>query len=191
MRYAWLLLLLALPASAQEFQFDAVSNKLLPFTMSFDFNAASGNQSYDFNYGCVDNFVAVVPITNLSVTVNGAPFPFAASSMSLDGSGLGPICGGSINVLQLGSITTNYFYSEIDRAPLKSLGTYPLVTLLNYLGTGSDPVLVINGVIPGVELTDVTWTATSVPEPGTLGLLTFAFAGLLVFHGRRRVHSER
>lgn len=192
MRYAWLplLLLVALPLSAQEYQV-IITGQTAPdtgpsaaFDISFDFNALSPTQAYTSSGGCLQSFSATVPITGLSVTVGGAAFPLSGSSMSFSG---GPLTSGSCllieSYLTIGAVGQGGFIANLAGLPPSSLGTYPLVTLLQ---TQSDNG---GGGLGDMNLQDISISvepvSVGVPEPGTLGLLAFAVLGLLAVHARR------
>lgn len=191
MRYAWLSLLLALPVSGQEFQFNItgiatplsapIASNDEPFTVSFDFNASSPTQTYSFANGCLDNFTAAVPITNLSSSLGGQPYPLSASSMYFNGTTVGTgICVTSFNFLLVGGAAG--LNLEIDGPPATTVGTYPPVSLLQHFDT---PSLGYLGGSYGLDDMKISVASVSVPEPGTLGLLAFAVMSLFALRARR------
>lgn len=153
-----------------------------PFAISFTIDTRSGTQSYQFCGTLVCGFSAEnLAVTNVSAEIGGVP---ELMPTAWGGFGSGPasaifagIGGGGVGG---GHFEWGFDISSKGLSPnLNSLLTVPL----GFANDGS--------FLDGFALGPVNVSVTSVPEPGTLGLFTFAFVGLLVFHGRRRVRTER
>lgn len=146
---------------------------LVPFAVAFTVDTQSGTQSFQFCGTLMCGFRATgLTVSNLSGTINGVP--------QVMGSGGTGFASGSANVIftgfEIGNMTWDFDMGTAALAPnLRSI-------LAN--ATLSDQSA-LDGYVLDVTEIAIT-TVTSVPEPGTLGLLTFAFVGLLVFHRRRR-----
>jgi hypothetical protein len=147
-----------------------------PFVISFTIDTQSGTQSYQFCGTLVCGFSAQnLTVTNVQAEIGGVPelMPtvwggFGSGPQSAIFAGIGG-----------GDFEWGFDISSRGLSPnLNSLLTVPA----GFANDGS--------FLNGFSLGPVNVSVTSVPEPGTLGLLTFAFVGLLVFHGRRRVHAE-
>lgn len=191
MRHAWLsLLVFVLPAAAQEYQVTITgdasqgsSSTSVPFDVTFDFNALSPTQSFTSAGGCLSSFTAMVPISGLSSSIGGQSTGLSATSMSFSGGQLG---GGSCNALESNLILGSTFLLTLQNPPTTSLGTYPLVDLLQ---TGGP----ISGNFDGYNLSgvdvDLKSEPVGVPEPGTLPLITLILLGMLAVHRRRLSRS--
>jgi hypothetical protein len=179
---------------------------LLPFSITFTVDTQSGTQSFQ---SCIAGgghpavpvcgFSAPnLTVTNASAQINGVAMP-----VGLRGSGFGSGPGGVIFSEFVIGNSINNFNWEVD-VPTQGL-TASVDSIFQQINTEflaespadrgrvhccDDGFSSLDGYALNMMTISITHP-TSVPEPGTLSLLTFAFVGLLVFHSRRRVHAAR
>jgi hypothetical protein len=148
-----------------------------PFDISFTIDTRSGTQSYQFCGTLVCGFSAEnLTVTNVHAEIGGVPelMPTAWS-----GGGSGP------QSAIFGAIFGTNFEWGFD---ISSRGLSPnLNSLLTVpAGFAND-----GSFLDGFALGPVNVSVTSVPEPGTLSLLTLALTGLFASRVRRRARISR
>jgi hypothetical protein len=148
------------------------------FSVSFTVDTQSGTQSYQScgNIAVCGFSATSLAVSNLQGTIGGVSQP-----MGLGGSGFGS---GSANVMftgfDIGNMTWDFDMGTAALAPnLSSI-------LAN--ATLSDQSA-LDGYV--LDVTEISITTTSVPEPGTLGLLTLALTGLFASRILRRDRAAR
>ncbi|MGB9330062.1 MAG: PEP-CTERM sorting domain-containing protein [Steroidobacteraceae bacterium] len=138
---------------------------LVPFAVSFTVDTQSGTQSFRFCGTLMCGFRATgLTVSNLSGTINGVP--------QVMGSGGTGFASGSANVIftgfEIGNMTWDFDMGTAALAPnLRSI-------LAN--ATLSDQST-LDGYVLDVTEIAIT-TVTSVPEPGTLGLMAIALTAV-------------
>jgi hypothetical protein len=187
MRHLWVLMLVALPASADEITFalsgeavdpNDLSKPTEPFTVDFTIDTAGSSSSFGFNTssGCLESYTFTAAAYNLTGTISGRTVLSSPATRSLGSAGPFGSCG-LINYMGVGGFAWTEFETA---APTSLSATDPLADLL------SRPFPCCSvGFMDGYEL-DIEHTSTrviSAPEPGTLVLFGLGLAGLAV---RRR-----
>jgi hypothetical protein len=198
-----IILVLATAAQAEELQFDLTGSELTPdnnhsvgpIDISFVLDTLSGTSS-SFTFGnfrtpggapCLQHFgVSGASLSNVNVTLNGQSVLFARSSTASYAGDNGS--GGCPGFFFAALVVPGAFGWIFDPGPWMSqtafLGSADPVARL-FLGFQGFPS---TGTFDGLNLdiTHVTVTPVSVPEPGTFGLLMLGFAGV-VLCGRKRI----
>jgi hypothetical protein len=205
-----LLAFTGLPAQAEELQFSFTGDTLTPdlqtiiapFQVSFlvDTLAPQNSLQYTlidcFDGGglCINTVSASVVATNLTVSLGGQLIEQGATgSFALSGSPLSPpspheeFIGGLFGT---GGAAAGFF--GIPDFSLGNASQSVLLASTDPLGTVLDGSFYVTDSVSfffngdSRQFAYVSGSATSVPEPGTLGLLVLGFAGV-VFCGRKRI----
>jgi hypothetical protein len=149
-----------------------------PFTVSFTIDTQSGTQSFQFCGSFVCGFSARnLTVTNLQGEIGGVPQNFGSGAFGGGGSGFPGV--------DFGGFDKGTFLWDFDEP---TRGVQPnLDSILRNAPPSEESAL--NTYV--LDITKVSVTTASVPEPGTLSLLTMAFMGLFASRVRRRARIGR
>jgi hypothetical protein len=194
MRYLWLWMLFALPASAAELQvditgraFDSQAQSFGTFAVSFDVDTLSGIQIYNVDSPLVSYAAISLAITNLTADVNGVNIFSVPATSAMLTKGAAPfaelLTHGADSLLWDLDVTESVTITNRDD-PLLALLTRSFAPFYAdsqiAIGVNGDPKAFLGDEV------HVKFTPLGVPEPAVLALMLLGLVSVGVHHARSR-----